>query len=297
MTTGESCPMCGGKPGKFRRVVRAGAVAICDDCGGWYRTPRPAASDLEGIYTEEYYDSWGLNDNPKSVKLTKNATFSPILTQLEAITPMDGNTGRILDVGAATGLLLEVAAGRGWEPYAVELNPYSAGVLREKFGTERVFEGELADYPVSDGFFDVITMTDVLEHVLDVAGTLKVAANLLKEGGVLCVTTPRVDSFSRMLLGRHWLHFKEEHVQYFSGKAIAMVLAEAGFDRIQIGGHYKYLTIAYVHQQLQSFPHWLLTPMTGFVNHIIPNSFRVHPLRFRCGEMLVIGRLAKRKRD
>lgn len=296
MAVSESCPMCGGTGSKVGQVVRAGAVAVCDGCGGWYRTPRPSADELSGIYTEEYYKPWALSDNEENIRLTKCATFSRLLDRAERILADDRrHKGKILDVGAATGILLDVAAQRGWEPYAVELNPYSAGVLREKFGMERVFEGELADYPVSDGSFDVITMTDVLEHVLDVAGTLKVAAKLLKEGGVLCITTPQIDSFSRMLLGRHWLHFKEEHVQYFSGKAIVKVLTEAGFDRIQIRGHYKYLTIAYVHQQLQAFPHWLLTPMAAFVNRIIPNSFRDHPMRFRCGEMLVTGQLAKRK--
>jgi 2-polyprenyl-3-methyl-5-hydroxy-6-metoxy-1,4-benzoquinol methylase len=297
MTDDESCPMCGGRPGKFRRVVRAGAVAICDGCGGWYRTPRPTASDLKDTYTEKYYDSWGLTDNPESVRLTKDATFSPILDQLETMTAEHDEKRRILDVGAATGLLLDFAAERGWEPYAVELNPYSAGILREKLGAERVFEGELADYPVSNGCFDVITMTDVIEHVLDVAGTLKVAASLLKEGGVLCITTPRIDSFSRGLLGKQWLHFKEEHIQYFSRRGIIDVLDEAGFEEIGVCGHYKHLTIAYIHQQLQAFPHWLLTPAIGLIHSIAPKRLRVRPMRFRCGEMLVVGRLAKRKGD
>jgi SAM-dependent methyltransferase len=285
--------MCGGKSRKRKSVIRAGTVAICNDCGGWYRTPRPVASDMDGIYTENYYDSWGLSENPESVELTKNATFAPILDQLETITAPYSKKGNLLDVGAATGTLLENAARRGWLPYAVELNPYSAGILRDKFGPQHVFEGALADYPATDTRFDVITMTDVLEHVFDIRKTLVTAASLLRDDGVLCITTPQIDSFSRILLGRQWLHFKEEHIQYFTARGITMALASAGFDRIQIRSHYKYLTLAYVHRQLQTFPHWLLTPTIAFTHSITPERFRIRPIRFRCGEMLVIGQASK----
>lgn len=288
--------MCGGSPSRVKTVVRAGDVAVCDDCRGWYRVPRPSASDLEEIYNEGYYDSWGLQDNEESVTLTKRATFSPILDRIDkALLPESGRRGNFLDVGAATGILLDVAAQRGWEPYAVELNPYSARILREKFGTERVFEGELANYPVCGESFDVITMTDVLEHVLDIQTTLRTIATLMKDGGVLCITTPRIDSFSRVLLGRAWLHFKEEHIQYFSRRGIVFALKDAGFEQIQVCCHCKHLTVAYVHQQLQAFHHWLLTPMIASIHGVLPKSLRCRPSRFRCGEMLVIARLAHSK--
>lgn len=289
--------MCGGTAGKVKSVVRAKDCAICNDCGGWYRVPRPSIPELKGIYTKEYYNSWGLNDNDESVKSTKRATFGPILNRIERMLSKEETIKRrILDVGAATGVLLEVAAERGWEPYAVELNPYSAGVLREKFGSEHVFEGELTGYCEQADFFDIITMTDVLEHVVDIQATLQSTAGLLKEGGILCVTTPRIDCFSRALLGRQWLHFKEEHIQYFSRRGIVEVLTGAGFDRIEVFGHYKYLTIAYLHQQLQAFRHPLLTRIITLIHSILPNSLCICPMRFRCGEMLIIGRLSRRKR-
>ena len=109
------------------------------------------------------------------------------------------------------------------------------------------------------------------------------------------MTTPRIDSFSRMLLGRQWLHFKEEHIQYFSRRGIIGVLEDAGFGEIRVCGHYKHLTIAYIHQQLQAFPHWLLTPAIGLIHGIIPKRLRVRPMRFRFGEMLVVGRLVHKK--
>ena len=299
MSTSEEktcCPICGQTAKKVRRVLRAGKVGVCENCRGWYRVPRPSASDLQSIYTKEYYDSWRLDENSESLKATKHATFTPLLNRItNALSADNAKTFKILDVGAATGMLLDVAARTGWEPHAIELNPYSAGVLREKFGSENVFEGELTDYPESGDSFDAITMTDVIEHVLDIHATLGKAATLLKDRGVLCLTTPRIDSFSRVVLGAQWLHFKEEHIQYFSRSGIVQTLEKAGFEDINVCGHYKYLSITYVHQQLQAFPHKLLTPVIAAMHKIMPKSLRNRPLRFRCGEMLVIARRVSRK--
>lgn len=297
MAVSELCPVCGGKASKTKCVVRAGKVAICEDCDSWYRVPRPSLSELKNIYTKEYYDPWGMSDNEESVKSTKYSTFSPILDHLEKL--YSGKTCgkvKILDVGAATGLLLETAVKRGWDPYALELNPYSAGVLRKKFGADHVFEGELVDYPGGGELFDIITMTDVIEHVVDIDATLKAVGGLLKDGGLLCLTTPRIDSLSRALLGKQWLHFKEEHIQYFSGQAIADLLSNSGFTQIQISAHNKYLTMTYVHQQLQAFRHVLITPIVSLIHSMLPKSLRVYPIKFRCGEMLVISRLVRSKK-
>ncbi|MCH7751714.1 MAG: hypothetical protein IH898_06110, partial [Planctomycetes bacterium] len=37
----DHCPICSCRIATGRQVVRAGAIAICRDCGTWYRLPRP----------------------------------------------------------------------------------------------------------------------------------------------------------------------------------------------------------------------------------------------------------------
>jgi len=285
----DCCPMCGAKGGKARRVVRAGDVMACRGCGGWYRVPRPSREELGGIYTRDYYNSWGLQENEASVEATKRATFAPVLDRIEEKIGRPAR-GRLLDVGAATGILLGAAAERGWEPYALEVNPYAADILREKFGADRVFEDELAGLAQKDMVFEVITMTDVIEHVMDVHATLQRAAKLLTAGGVICITTPRIDSLSRTVLGRQWLHFKEEHIQYFSRKSIVDRLRAAGFEDVTVYGHYKYLTMSYLRRQLETFRHPLLTPLVAVIDTMIPRAWRTRPVRLRCGEMLAIAR-------
>ncbi len=287
----DPCPICGGPALRSRSVVRAGRVALCGDCGSWYRVPRPTSEDLRGIYEKQYYDSWGLDENGSIARVTKRATFVPVLRRLGKVLGTKHAPGmRILDVGAATGLLLELAAEMAWQPYAVEVNPYAAEQLRRRFGADRTFHGELTACPFDRKSFHAIAMTDLIEHVLDVKGTLRTARGLLRPGGALCMTTPRVDSTSRRLMGANWLHFKAEHVQYFSRRGMAIALQSAGFDDIRVSPSPKYLTFDYLCLQLRSYPHRLLSPLAGAMQRLIPVSLRRRPLPYLCGEMLVIAR-------
>jgi SAM-dependent methyltransferase len=293
----DLCPICSSWVAKSRQVVRAGPVATCGACGSWYRVPRPTAQDLARIYDKDYYDSWGLDKDEDVAWISKRATFGPLLRRVkELLATADTSKGgktRLLDVGAATGMLLRTARELGWEVYATEVNHYSADILRRRYGAERVFEGELTECSFGERFFDVITMTDTIEHVLDVAATLQTAANLLRTGGVLCITTPRIDTLSRVLMGSHWLHFKLEHIQYFSRRGIERSLRKAGFSDMTVSGHRKYLTYDYLSTQLRTYPLWLLTPIVSFAGHLLPQPLRSKPIRYRCGEMLVMARLIR----
>jgi len=291
----DSCPICSGSAVKSCEVVRAKVVAMCGACGSWYRVPRPTAQDLAQIYDKDYYDSWGLDEDEDAAWISKRATFGPLLRRVKEllVTGDTGNGGktRLLDVGAATGMLLRTAQELGWDVYATEVNHYSAGILRNRYGADRVFEGELTRCGFERDFFDVIMMTDVIEHVLDVPATLRKAADLLRSGGVLCITTPRIDTFSRFLMGSRWLHFKREHIQYFSRRGVEFSLREAGFSDTAVSGHRKYLTYDYVRRQLRAYRHRLAAPIITFAGRLLPHGLRCRPVGYRYGEMLVTARL------
>ena len=293
----DLCPVCGGAAAKSHQVVRAGMVAACGQCNSWYRVPRPTSQDLANIYNKGYYNSWGLDEGEDTTWISKRATFVSILHRVKEVlatreTGCSGNT-RLLDVGAATGMLLRTAQELGWEVYAAEVNHYSTEILRNRYGAERIFEGELTQCNFGEKFFDLITMTDVIEHVLDVPSTLQRAADLLRAGGVLCITTPRIDTLSRVLMGSHWLHFKQEHIQYFSRCGVEGSLRKAGFSDTAVSGHRKYLTYDYVRRQLQTYRHWLLTPIVSFAGCFLPHWLRRRPIGYHCGEMLVMARLLR----
>jgi len=99
---------------------------------------------------------------------------------------------KVLDCGTATGFLMQVAEESGYEPYGIKLCSYGARAIGDRFGPDRVFEGEIehARFPRLEApLFAAIFMCDYLEHVRDPARVLRCAAALLRPSWRLVIST------------------------------------------------------------------------------------------------------------
>jgi SAM-dependent methyltransferase len=105
---------------------------------------------------------------------------------------------RLLEVGCASGAVLEAAAARGWNVQGVE---YSADAAREAAAHGvPVFNGGLEEAQLADASQDVVFLGDVLEHVPDPAATLREVARVLAPGGALALRGPlTTNSLARRL--------------------------------------------------------------------------------------------------
>ena len=92
--------------------------------------PQPDDPTLASIYQKEYYDAWGIQRDEDLTRAMKRATFARMLRPLRTRFP---GTPRLLDCGAATGYLMEVAAAMGMEPYSAESSEFGASRIAEKF--------------------------------------------------------------------------------------------------------------------------------------------------------------------
>src|SRR5579862_1705061 len=166
------CPVCGvisaGLPLRSRRVQSAFTVVTCPTCAIEWQWPRPLPHALAELYTREYYDAWGLRDDEAVVRAMKLGTFDRLLARVEQYS----RPGALLDVGCATGFLLEAAQRRGWEPYGAELSEYGSDVAKQRFGAGRIMNCGIEEAPFAQGFFAAVTMTDLIEHVTDPLQTL-----------------------------------------------------------------------------------------------------------------------------
>jgi SAM-dependent methyltransferase len=78
----------------------------------------------------------------------------------------------------------------------------------------------------SDGFFDAITLFDLIEHVYEPRRFIEALAAQLRPGGQLLVATPNCRSLLARATGRRWVSYKiPEHVTYFSPRTLAHALA------------------------------------------------------------------------
>lgn len=102
------------------------------------------------------------------------------------------NGDKILDIGVGLGRLLSNI--ENVEKYGVDI---SISYLEEarKHGIN-VCLAKIEELPYQDNFFDIVTTTDVLEHVLDLYVCVTQIMRVLKPGGILVIRVPYKEDMS-----------------------------------------------------------------------------------------------------
>jgi 2-polyprenyl-3-methyl-5-hydroxy-6-metoxy-1,4-benzoquinol methylase len=154
-----------------------------------------------------------------------------------------GKSGKLLDVGCGLGYFVKhVSKHPGWEVYGCEISERAVDFAKSKLGLSNVAAGKIEEANFPEGFFDLITLWDVIEHIPDPDSFLAKIRKLLKPGGLLFLHTPNINiqlpkaRFKKMLKGMdpkiHYLEAKD-HVNIYSGKTITVVLNRNGFRNIE----------------------------------------------------------------
>jgi len=211
-------------------------VIECETCGFKHIIPIPSEKELESVYREEYYSKekplyidrymedlewWNLVFNERY------DTFENILTK---------ERRRILDVGSGPGYFLLQGKRRGWETVGIEPSAKAAAHSRS-LGLEIVedfFDSETAD---KLGMFDVVHMSEVLEHIPDPKVLLRLAYTVLAEDGLLCVTVPNdYNPFQHALRKacgyELWWVAPPHHINYFNFDSLDSLISNSGFEII-----------------------------------------------------------------
>jgi len=221
-----ACPICASKEAHWAADHRGLRIARCEDCGHGYVWPLPSLEFLNSIYDNPTYyqgaaESIGFHDY-QSLAPARNRMFARHLTRIEGVV----GTGRILDVGCATGDFLKVARSRGWR--VIGADPSAARAEVEAAGIELVGT-TVHDSVVEEGSLDAVTFWDVLEHVTNPIADLTQARKLLKPGGVIALTVPDSANVLARASGRRWFGYKTagEHLQFFTRASLSTALLRA----------------------------------------------------------------------
>ncbi len=139
---------------------------------------------------------------------------------------------RLLDVGCSSGALLRVAKECNFDASGAEPATQAADTARG-LGFE-VFPGFLHDAEFPGNHFDVITLFEVIEHLLDPQDLLREILRILKPGGVLLIGTGNADSWTVGFMGADWEYFDIRshggHISFFNPKSMALLTKNCGFS-------------------------------------------------------------------
>ncbi|MFZ5366166.1 MAG: class I SAM-dependent methyltransferase [Patescibacteria group bacterium] len=193
---------------------------------------------------DHYYQSL---DDPQyeEERINRSLAFKRIIKSLKKIRA----AGKLLDVGCATGAFLVEARNYGYEVYGIEPSNWAVKIAREKYHL-KVKKGFLKNVKFPKESLQLVTLIDVLEHLVDPISSLRKVCSLLEQDGVICIVMPNINSLAARILGERWWHIRPGHFFYFSPKTIKFLLEMTGFEII-ISRRYKwYLSASYFFQRL-----------------------------------------------
>jgi SAM-dependent methyltransferase len=197
---------------------------------------------------------------------------------------------RLLEIGCGAGFLLEEAKKQGWDVYGVEPSKWAADYAKDKLGV-KVVNGTLLDTNFSLGYFDVVILSDAIEHLIDPKGILIQIRPLLSPQGMLYISTPNIESLVSSLLKAKWWGFNQFHLYYFTKDTLRQMLDASGFGVVRWGSFCRTFSFDYWLRKLEGHDRRLF----NFINFFIRGKLlRGRLVSLNMGDQMEV--LAKRQR-
>jgi SAM-dependent methyltransferase len=215
---------------KYRRVAFATG---CHECGLLFANPMPAAEALEQFYSETghwaarradrterleaaYAGHLPQTDVVKAPKRSRrDVLFDAMAPHVPVYSPPPG--AAVLDFGCGDGKVLDWLQARGWQTFGIEP---SASVAFHRHMR--------LDTPPQDARFDFVILHHVLEHLAAPLELLRQLAGATREGGVLFISVPRLDTLPQHRDFRYCINSRTHPVS-FSEACLSGLLARTGF--------------------------------------------------------------------
>ena len=247
----DRCVACDSVPVRGRTLPGDVELRRCPQCRlEWWNWP---AFDPATLYDHDYFQSADVQKGYNDYAAMEPGVRRTARTRLRRIerylAQSIGYTRRLLELGCGTGVFLDEARRCAWSGVGVEVSRYAAGVARQR-GLD-VIESA-ADEPLAlDGQFDCVVLWDVLEHLRDPVGALRLAAQRLRPGGLLALSTGDVASWVARLCGTRWhLYTIPEHLFFYTAQSLRLLVERAGFRLCGVAREWQWVPVGYLAERL-----------------------------------------------
>ncbi len=255
----RKCPLCSSD--NYLEIYKErGAVGIvkCKDCNLIYVNPMVKESEKNYWGNEKnYYEEVSLIFKGLA-KAHRDPNYLEDLKRIEDIKPK----GNFLDIGTNMGLFLRHTRSKDWNVFGVEPSPSLSEMARRYFGLN-VKTAYLNEADFEDEFFDIITMTDVFEHISEPKEMIEDVRRILKKDGILFIKVPNGNyNMLKLWLAKitndlrtYNIFDSYEHLTHYTHKTLTRMLDECGFEirktfigkPIQLPVWHKYVGHFYVY--------------------------------------------------
>ncbi|MFH1957616.1 MAG: class I SAM-dependent methyltransferase [bacterium] len=217
------------KKGKYR-------IIDCKTCGFIHILPYPSNEKLKKYYQNEFIEERPLYTDRFSEDLEWwNLIYSDRYENFRKFFPKKKKPN-ILDIGSGLGHFLNYGKKKGWDVLGVEPGKKACSYSK-KMGI-KVINGLFGEVDLCRyAPFDVVHLSEVMEHVPCPDAILQESWKLLKPNGILCICVPNdYNPFQKLLLKEgfspYWLSPKV-HINYFNQQMISCLVERNGFDIVK----------------------------------------------------------------
>lgn len=262
----RNCPLCGSAGngtthvGSLKTTVEVELererydLVSCNACTLLFLSPAPSAHDLRAMYVDSVQFGDAVYTDPERVR-------GIVEYMSDCLTRMLGRARR----GRRDPIsMLEIGAGLAWMCRAAKLLEPRSSTVAQDISPEATTRCAWVDRYVQDDVFsaalderapyDVVSLTHVIEHLVDPVPVIRRCRDLLRSDGVIFVTAPHrpVGWNERTPDIAVWEAYSYNHVpahtQYFSKRSMQALAQRTG------------CTLDYwsdAHEQGQAFEAWL----------------------------------------
>ena len=243
------CPFCSSKKTNFwfdyplDIKINTYPIFKCRDCKSAFVYPPPSEESLSKYYSSDlngHIKNFQKSDlkNLESVmleeKIYPNATVDA--TRIAKTLKKLSTGNRMLDVGSGNGFFSNAAQKFGFDIQAIELNEQSRKIFKLMNGFEAhssYFNLEFAERYREK--FDVVLLSQVLEHIPIDQNPILNISTLLKPGGICAIAVPHFRSFISVIQGKNDMFISPpEHVNYFTIVGLNALFLGNGFECIKV---------------------------------------------------------------
>ena len=225
------CPLCQSES-KFAFKAKGFNLLDCLECSHRFAEISADEKHVAEVYDDSYFNGGGAGYSDyliESKMLRKRGAM-----YAKKLENFSSEKGKVLDIGAAAGFILQGFTDEGWSGSGLEPNKGIAKTGITENGLD-IMQGSIESFE-TDEKFNLISMIQVVAHFYNPRKAFENAFKLLDENGLLLIESWNRESFSAKLFGENWHEYSPPSVlQWFSLTGLTEFLEGLGFERISHG--------------------------------------------------------------
>ncbi|MBF0300842.1 MAG: class I SAM-dependent methyltransferase [Oligoflexia bacterium] len=242
-TTEWPCPLCNPNsqhPNQDKHLkTERGVLGVvkCKKCSLIRINPR--LTNPDAVYhgkEKDYFEEFKLIiEGKKEHHRDRN-----YLEDLNTISKYKPGHAEFLDIGTNTGSFLRLARNRKWNLTGIEPSKSLSNLAKEWWGLN-IINSFLENAELPTNHYDIVTMTDVFEHIVNPNELLQKVSSIIKKDGILFIKVPngKFNLFKHVVrkkvLGREGTNDYDayEHVCHYSDTTLKQILKKNNFNVLE----------------------------------------------------------------